>query len=97
MDGMETLCRFLDGVSKDARMGPVHIALFTAIVKCGKEQKQECPIIIFGHSLRKIAKISGPATYHRVINDLVAYGFIHYEASFNPNKGSKITIVEFKN
>ena len=97
MDGIEILCRFMDGVSKDARMGPVHIALFTAIVKCGREQKQECPIIIFGHSLRKLAKISGSATYHRAINDLVDYGFIQYEASFNPHKGSKIIIVDPKN
>lgn len=36
------------------------------------------------------AKISSSATYHKHLNELVVYGFLHYVPCFDPANKSKV-------
>ncbi len=67
MDGIELLYRFMETSSHSPVIGPPHIAIYAAILKCWRDQNKECPVIIYGHSLMEIARIHGRATYHRVL------------------------------
>ncbi|MCH5687919.1 hypothetical protein LWM68_28840 [Niabella sp. W65] len=92
MDGIELLYRFMETSSHSPVIGPPHIAIYAAILKCWRDQNKECPVIIYGHSLMEIARIHGRATYHRVLRDLQADGYIDYEPSHDARKGSKIRL-----
>lgn len=92
MDAIELLYRFMETSIHSPEIGPPHIALYAAILKCWTDQNKECPVTIFGHSLMGIARIYGRATYCRVLKDLQTCGYIDYEPSFDASKGSKIRL-----
>jgi hypothetical protein len=43
-----------------------------------------------------VAKISGPATYHKCIKDLNDFGYIEYVPSFNPAINSRVYLLKLK-
>lgn len=42
----------------------------------------------------KLAKIHSKATYHRVIQELARYGYILYNPSYHPVRGSEVSLIE---
>lgn len=45
----------------------------------------------------RVSKIASFATYHKCIKDLDAKGYIKYEPSYNPFKGSLVHIIDLTN
>lgn len=86
------LFQFMGVASQEPRFSPCHISLFAAILYESHLQSNY-PICIFSRQLMKKAKISGAATYHRVIKELQQFGFIRYEPSYNPLLGSLIYLL----
>jgi hypothetical protein len=87
----EVAIKFLNAVKADPRIGPTHISLFMAILYCKEEQGMN-PIYIFSAQLMQLAKISGPATYHKTIRQLKDYGYINYIPSYFHLLGSLIYV-----
>lgn len=81
---------FVEAVSDDPRVGPLHISLYAAILFFYNKQDEMSPVSVFGKQLMVYAKISSSNTYHRIIRELHAYGYIHYIPSFNPFLGSLV-------
>jgi len=69
---------FFISIREDPRIGPLHISLFMAIIQYWHENNYVSPICVFRKELMRIAKISGVATYHRIMNQLHEYGYIKY-------------------
>lgn len=90
MNSIPELMRFFTAIREDVRIGPVHISLFMAIVQRLNENKCSSPICVFGKDLMYLAKISGVATYHKIVKELNEYGYIKYEPSVNQFCGSLI-------
>lgn len=44
-------------------------------------------------ALMNVSRIRSFATYHRCIKDLVALGYIAYKPTYDPRKGSMITLL----
>lgn len=84
------LISFFAAAREDARIGPVHISLFMAIMQHWNDNDCKNPICAFSRDLMKLAKISGVATYHKSIRELDTYGYIRYKPSYNHNKGSMV-------
>lgn len=81
---------FLNVVVEDPRIGPLHISLYFAILHYYSQGNGEIPVTVFGKDLMKHSKISSHCTYHRYIQELHKYGYIHYIPSYNPFLGSLI-------
>lgn len=90
MNGIELLYWFMETSSHSPEIGPPRIAVYAAILKCWADQNKECPVIIYGRSLMQTKRIYGRATYHRVLKDLQADGYIDYEPSYDASKGSRV-------
>jgi hypothetical protein len=94
MSSAEVLSRFFAAIADDPRISITHISLFAALVQYRQESHQENPVQFFSHQIMRLAKISGTATYARIIRELDAYGYIRYEPSYKRNQGSKIYFPE---
>ena len=81
---------FLNVAADDPRIGPLHISLYYAILHYYNLGNGEVPVTVFGKDLMRHAKISSHCTYHRYIQELHKYGYIHYIPSYNPFLGSLI-------
>lgn len=90
----EAFSGFLNAAAEDARLGPLHISLYAAILHFYNAQSEQGPLSVFGKQLMHYAKISSNNTYHRLIQELHRYGYICYHPSYNPLLGSLIYLVK---
>ncbi|MDJ1478851.1 hypothetical protein QNI16_00060 [Cytophagaceae bacterium YF14B1] len=90
MDTLEPLSAFFTAIEKDPRISITHIGIYVALLQFWKTNHYTNPIQVFSYQIMDIAKISAPATYHKCIRDLSAFGYIRYEPSFKRNQGSKV-------
>ena len=84
------LCDFLRGITQDPRIGFAHIALYAALFQRWILEGAAGPVSGFSHELMPLAKIGSSATYHRVLRELDAYGYLRYEPSFSRLRRSRI-------
>ena len=86
---------FLQSVDQDARIGPGHISLYLALIKCWTDCNFEDPFPIIRDQVMHRAKINGRTTYQKYIQELHAYGYVGYIPSFNHFLGSLISLENF--
>ena len=82
------LFHFLDTSAEDGQIGPGHISLYLALVKCWAEKDFEDPFLVVRAQVMSKAKINGRSTYQKYIQDLFRYGYIGYNPSFSHSKGA---------
>ncbi|TXJ29891.1 MAG: hypothetical protein E6Q24_01380 [Chitinophagaceae bacterium] len=81
---------FIISATEDSRISPAHISLFLAIL-LNYQDRGALPIEVSKKEIIKKAKIS-ETTYHRCMRQLHAYGYIHYQPSFDPIKSNLVYI-----
>jgi hypothetical protein len=81
---MEELSRFYRAIIDDCRISATHISLYMALFQCWNLNGFKSPVIFTSQKIMPMAKISSRATYHKCLNDLVAFGYIRYIPSYNP-------------
>jgi hypothetical protein len=96
MNYIRHLTGFFDRVAIDDRLNPTHISLYMSLFQFWNINRFVNPISISRSEMMSISKIHSKATYHKVIKDLSAFGFIHYEPSYNPFRGSAVHLVNFE-
>ncbi|QEC69269.1 hypothetical protein FRZ67_18860 [Panacibacter ginsenosidivorans] len=96
VDFKEAFYGFMHAAVDDARLGPLHISLYAAILHFYSAQEEQGPLSVFGKHLMQYAKISSNNTYHRVIQELHRYGYIHYLPSYNPVLGSLVYLLKIQ-
>jgi len=77
-------------MGKDQRVMATHVSLFTALFIQWQRSDFRSPFSVTRKDLMAYSKISSTATYHKCIRELDEYGYIRYEPSFHPGKGSLI-------
>jgi hypothetical protein len=95
MNYIKHLTGFFDKVAKDKLLNPTHVSLYIALFQFWNINRFRNPISISRHEIMRISKISSLATYHRCLKLLDAHGYIKYEPSFNPYKGSHVFLFNF--
>ena len=90
MNYIKHLNKFYDKIYYDTAIAPSQIALYLALFQCWNKQRFQNPIYINREEIMRISKIASHTTYHRSMNILHENGYIIYEPSFSPYKGSKI-------
>ena len=94
MNYIKHLTAFFEKVSQDYDLNPTHISLYVALFQHWNYNRFQNPICISRTEIMRISKIGSFATYHKCIKDLDAKGYIKYEPSYNPYKGSLVHIID---
>jgi len=93
---MQAFLSFFEKIHSDPKIGPFHIAVFSALYWAWLKNGKNNFLLVFSHEVMPIAKIGGRYTYQRTMKELAEYGYIRYTPSFNRFRGSKIEFVGVK-
>lgn len=94
MEQVIELSNFYSAIKSDNRIGTTHISLYMALFQFYNLNKSNNPIVITRTAVMEVAKISGLATYHKCMKDLVEFGYIEDVPSFNPAIGSRVNLLK---
>lgn len=94
MGQVKELTSFYSAIRSDYRIGTTHISLYMALFQFYNLNRLQNPIQITRTAVMEVAKISGLATYHKCMKDLVEFGYIQYEPSYNPAVNSQVRLLK---
>ena len=97
MNYIKHLTGFFDRVAKDKLLNPTHVSLYMSLFQFWNCNRFRNPISISRDEVMRISKISSKATYHKCLKNLHSLGYINYEPSYNPFKGSHVYLFNFSN
>ncbi len=95
MNYIKHLTGFFEKVAIDKTLNPTHVSLYIALFQFWNCNRFKNPISINRDEVMRISKISSKATYHKCLKNLHSLGYINYEPSFNPFKGSHVILFNF--
>lgn len=95
MNYIRHLTGFFEKVTQDRLLNATHISLYIAIFQFWNLNRFRNPISISRDELMRISKISSKATYHKCLKLLHAHGYLRYEPSYNPYRGSHVFLFNF--
>lgn len=96
MNYIKHLTGFFDKVVQDDRLNPTHISLYVALFQFWNVQRFKNPISISRDEVMRVSKICSKATYHKCMKDLHNYKYVNYDPSYNPFRGSLITLFDLE-
>jgi hypothetical protein len=88
---------FFEKCLQDKDLLPTHISLYMVLFQFWNCNRFQNPISISREELMRVSKISSKATYHKCMKKLHTLGFIKYEPSHNPFKGSQVSVFNLDN
>ena len=94
MKQVKELTRFYSAIRDDSRIKPMHICMYMALFQFYNLNSFKNPVEITRAQVMASAKINGKATYHKCIKELVAFGYIQYEPSYNPGIASRMFLLK---
>ena len=95
MNYIKHLTGFFEKVAIDKTLNPTHVSLYIALFQFWNCNRFKNPISINRDEVMRISKISSKATYHKCLKNLHSLGYINYEPSYNPFKGSHVILFNF--
>lgn len=95
MNYIKHLTGFFERVTQDKNLNPTHISLYIALFQFWNCNRFKNPISISRDEVMRISKISSKATYHKCLKNLHTLGYIKYEPSYNPFRGSQVIMFNF--
>ncbi|SHJ18129.1 hypothetical protein SAMN05444363_2905 [Flavobacterium terrae] len=93
MNYIKHLTAYFDRVVDDHSLNPTHISLYIALFQFWNLNRFQNPISITRDEVMRISKICSKATYHKCMRELHDKGYVIYEPSYNPFKGSMLQMV----
>lgn len=85
----------MNKIAEDDRLHATHVSLYISLFTLWNLNRFENPISINREEVMKISKIGSRNTYHKCLRDLDDFGYLKYEPSHNPLKGSRINMLSF--
>jgi hypothetical protein len=95
MNYIKHLTGFFEKVAVEKTLNPTHVSLYIALFQFWNCNRFKNPISISRDEVMRISKISSKATYHKCLKNLHSLGYINYEPSYNPFKGSHVYLFNF--
>lgn len=93
MNYIKHLTAYFDRVVDDHSLNPTHISLYIALFQFWNLNRFQNPISITRDEVMRISKICSKATYHKCMRELHEKGYVIYEPSYNPFRGSLVHMV----
>ena len=88
-----SILKFQTRILLDKRVSIWHIGTYLALLHLFRQNNMINPVTISRKIVMPLARIKSIPTYHKYIQDLVSFGYIHYQPSFHPKQASKVFIV----
>jgi hypothetical protein len=82
--------KLLKLMSNDSRLIATHVSLFTGLFVHWQRNAFVSPFPVTRRTLMAFSKIASIATYHKCIRELDAFGYIRYQPSYDPKRGSQV-------
>ena len=95
MNYIKHLTGFFEKVVLDKTLNPTHVSLYIALFQFWNCNRFKNPISISRDEVMRISKISSKATYHKCMKNLHQLGYVDYQPSYNPFKGSVVFLFNF--
>ncbi len=95
MNYIKHLTGFFEKVATDRTLNPTHVSLYIALFQFWNCNRFKNPISISRDEVMRISKISSKATYHKCLKNLHSLGYINYQPSYNPFRGSHVILFNF--
>lgn len=96
MNYIKHLAGFFEKISQDDRLNPTHVSLYVSLFQFWNASRFHNPISISRNEAMKVSKICSKATYHKCIRELNDFGYLSYQPSYNPFKGSLVYLFNFQ-
>lgn len=84
---------YFERVALEQRFYPTHISLLMALFYYSHSEAPELSFQVSRPKLMRFSRIRSLATYHKNIKDLVDFGYIEYNPSWHPQRGSQIRLI----
>lgn len=94
MNYITHLNQWMELVAVDDRLTPGHISIYLALFQLWNKSRFPDQLAVCRNEVLGISKIGSSRTYYKCLHDLHDYGYIRYQPSYNPLKGSVIEINE---
>lgn len=91
MNYIKQLTHFFNKAQADPDFSATHLSLFMALFQLWNQARFAKQIQIIRDEAMRLGKINSKATYHKAMAYLHKQGYIDYQPSYNPYKGSTIT------
>ena len=92
------LSGYFERVALESRFYATHISLLMALFYYSDSDAPEKTFQVSRPKLMRFSRIKSIATYHKNIKDLVEFGYIEYNPSWHPQRGTQIRfIIEIPN
>jgi len=91
---LDILFDFLNAIENDSRVTTAHISLFVILWMKWAATDKGHAVTFFKRELMPLCRISSRSTYHKIIGQLHAYGYINYAPSYNHFEGSRVEFFE---
>ncbi|MCC9168541.1 hypothetical protein [Pontibacter harenae] len=88
MNYIAHLTSFFRRVSRDYWFNPTHVSLYMALFQQWNLNRFRNPISVSRSEVVEISRISSRVTYHKCIKELHAWGYVHYDPSYNHFRGN---------
>ena len=95
MNYIRHLSAAFERMDTDTRLSPYHISLYMALFRRWNLNFFRNPISVSRDELMRLSKIGSVNTYTKCLKQLDAFGFIQYEPSYNPHRGSLVYLYSF--
>ncbi|MVN90508.1 hypothetical protein [Mucilaginibacter aquatilis] len=82
--------KLLKRMSTDERLNATHVGLFSGLFVHWQRNGFKSPFSVTRKTLMAFSRIASIATYHKCIKELDEYGYIRYQPSYHPKKGSQV-------
>src|SRR5687767_4209375 len=92
MDKLQKLTDCLNRATSDARLTPLHLAIYLALCNEWIANQFHNPYNISRRKMMEASRIRSRATYHKVITELKSFGYLRYSPSYHPVKGSSVNL-----
>jgi hypothetical protein len=84
---------FVAKVAGDPRLGSWHLCLYTAMAYFGKDTEPGAFFNVTRKRLMLHSGIRSIVTYHKYLSELILYGYVRYQPSYDPYRGSQIAFI----
>lgn len=85
----------MERFAEDDRLNPSHISLYLALFQLWNISHFPHTISVSREETMHLSKIGSRTTYLKCMNELTTFGYIQYQPSHNPFKGSKVMLFNF--
>ncbi len=95
MNYIRHLTGFFERAAKDHRLNPTHISLYMSIFQLWNVNRFKNPISLSRSELMELSKVSSKTTYHKCMKELQQLGYLRYDPSYHPLRGSWVHLFDF--